>query len=269
MTLSRIAICTDSSSLLSASAAASLGVELVSVAVALDGEPFDERMSSLDWFYERLRAGAAATTSQPSPGDFADAYHRAAARGAQSVVSIHLDARVSGTVSAAELAALTAVLPVRVVDTRTVSFGVGLCVRAAALAVATGAAAGDAARAASRLGGVLRNAFVARGGPGGRVPTAAGWTLLTYANGAASRISQPSSLADGIDEIVSHVVSSDTPISAAVGHASREMEAAADELAHRLLAAEGVATVERYRVGASVGAHTGPDSFGAFWWPAT
>ena len=262
-----VAICTDSSSLLSASAAASLGVEMLPVAVTLDGEPFDERTSSLDWFYERLRAGATATTSQPSPADLADAYGRAAARGAQAVVSIHLDSRISGTVSSAELAALSAALPVQVVDTRTVSFGVGLCVRAAALAVATGGAPGDAARAASRLGGVLRNAFVTRGGPGGRVPATSSWTLLSYANGAASRISQPSSLSEGVEEIASHVVPGDTPISAAVGHASRELEAAADELAHRLLAAEGVLTVERYRVGASVGAHTGPDSFGAFWWP--
>jgi hypothetical protein len=44
------------------------------------------------------------------------------------------------------------------------------------------------------------------------------------------------------------------------------MEAAGDVL-ERLLRAGGAAEVERYRVGASVGAHTGADSFGLFWWP--
>ena len=104
------------------------------------------------------RSGAAATTSQPSPGDLAAAYERAAAGGARTVVSIHLDATVSGVVSSAELAAREAPIPVVVVDTRTVSFGVGLCVRAAAAALAEGGSAGDAARAAARLGGRMRNA---------------------------------------------------------------------------------------------------------------
>jgi fatty acid-binding protein DegV len=237
--------------------------------MTLDGEPFHELTSSVDWFYERLRAGAVATTSQPSPTDFASAYARMAARGAEIVVSIHLDSRVSGILASAELAADGASVAVRIVDTRTVSFGVALCVRAAALALAAGGDAGDAARAASRLGGVMRNAFVTRGSPGGRVPPSSGWTLLTYANGAASRISQPRSAMESVEEIVSHVASADPPIRAAVGHASRELEAAADGLARRLLRTDGVASVERYRLGASVGAHTGPDSFGAFWWPAS
>jgi hypothetical protein len=53
-----------------------------------------------------------------------------------------------------------------------------------------------------------------------------------------------------------------------VGHASATTERAADELAAALRALADVELVERYRVGAAVGAHTGPLSFGAFWWPA-
>ena len=66
--MSRIGVVTDSSALLPASVAAGLGVEVVPVPVTLGGEPFDELTSSVDWFYERLRAGAEATSSQPSPG---------------------------------------------------------------------------------------------------------------------------------------------------------------------------------------------------------
>ena len=93
-----VALCTDSSALLTAPEAAGLGVDVVPIAVALDGEPFDELTSSLDWFYERMRAGAMATTSQPSPASFSNVFQRAAERGVDKVVSIHLDARISGTV---------------------------------------------------------------------------------------------------------------------------------------------------------------------------
>ena len=95
--------------------------------MALDGEPFDERADAIEDFYARLRAGAVATTSQPSPADFARAYARAATEGAESILSIHLDARTSGTIASAESAARDAPIPVIVVDTRTVSFGVAVC----------------------------------------------------------------------------------------------------------------------------------------------
>jgi DegV family protein with EDD domain len=238
----------------------------VPVPVALDGEPFDQDMSSLDWFYERLRAGAAATTSQPSPAELAAAYDLAASRGARSIVSVHLDARVSGTVSAAETAAEVSRIPVTVVDTRTVSFGVSVCVRAAAEVVAGGGSAGDAALAASRLGARMHNAFVARGSRGGRVPTLGGWTLFRFADGAAEPIWDCASEAEAVERMATLALRDEHPIAAAVGHAGRALEPAADRLAHRLTDA-GISSVERYRVGASVGAHTGPDSFGVFWWP--
>jgi fatty acid-binding protein DegV len=236
--------------------------------VTLDGETFHELTSSLDWFYERLRAGVSATTSQPSPAEFAAAYERIAARGGRTVVSVHLDARVSGTVASAQAAAREAPMPVTVVDTRAVSFGVGRCVRAAAEVVTNGGSAGDAARAAARLGGKMRNAFVARGGPGGRVPAEASWTVLRYEDGAASRMWECASAAEAAERIAAHVVEREDGVATAVGHAGGGVTAAADRLARRLEASGRVLGVERYRVGASVGAHTGPDSFGAFWWPA-
>jgi fatty acid-binding protein DegV len=213
-----------------------------------------------------MRAGAEATTSQPSPAEFATVFERATERGAESIVSIHLDSRISGTVSSAETAAVSAELPVVVVDTRTVSFGVGLCVRAAAAALAAGGAAGDAARAASRCGAAIQNAFVVRAGPGGRVPPNEGWTVFRYQHGVATRISVCASLTEAVAELVRIAVDEGAPTSVAIGHAGREIEPAADELSRRLRNAHGVPDVERYRVGASVGAHTGADSFGLFWW---
>jgi len=223
----------------------------------------------VDDFYARLRGGAVATTSQPSPAEFVEAYERAAVAEAEAVVSIHLDARVSGTVSAAGLAAVAAPVPVTVVDTGTVSFGVGICVRAAAAVVAAGGSAKEAALAAIALGSRLENAFVAPRTSGGRIPATSDWALWTFANGAATPVSESSGIDEAVDRISTRVLLSDRPISVAVGHAAREVEAAADELAHQLVRSSLVLAVERYRVGPAVGAHTGPDSFGAFWWPAS
>jgi DegV family protein with EDD domain len=259
-------LCTDSSSLLSPAAAALLGVEIVPVHVAIDGCRFDDSIEATDDFYRRLRGGAAATTSQPSPADFAEAYGRAAGREADSVVSIHLDRRTSGTIASAEIAAGEAAVPVTVVDTGTVSFGVAICVRAAAAMVADGASAQEAADGAYRLGTLIENVFVARAAPGGRVRLSTGWTVLRFADGAASVVTPCESLADAIGQMATRTVGTGKRISAAVGHAGPEMEAPADQLAHDLLHAENVLAVERYRVGASVGAHTGADSLGVFWW---
>jgi hypothetical protein len=83
-----------------------------------------------------------------------------------------LDARVSGTAGSAELAAREAPVPVTVVDTQTVTFGVGLCVRAAAAVIAAGASAAEAAAAARRVAATLRDVFVAHRSPPGRLPDA-------------------------------------------------------------------------------------------------
>lgn len=237
----------------------------MSVPVALDGDPFD---GTVDAFYERLRAGAVATTSQPSPGAFLDAYVRAASRGATTVLSLHLDPRVSGVAASAELAAAEAPVPVRVVALPTVSYGVGLCIRVAHAALAGGANETNAVSDATRIASTLDNVFVARAVASGRVSAPETWTLLRFADGAAQPLSSHESLEDAADALTRYIVEPAPPDLVAVGHASAELEATADRLAHDLLRAE-VAAVERYRVGPSVGAHTGPDCFGAFCWPET
>jgi DegV family protein with EDD domain len=244
-------------------AVAELGVELVPISVALDGEPFD---GAADAFYTRMRQGAVASTSQPAPGAFADAYERAGSRGATAVLSLHLDRRISGVSESAALAARETAIPVRVVSLPTVSYGVGLCVRAACAALRGDATVNEAAVEAERIAATLDNVFVARSSPGGRVPGADDWTILRFAAGEAAVLSAHSSV-DEAAAIMGRRILRSRPGLVAVGHAGSELEAVADGLAHDLV--DAVAAVERYRVTPSIGAHTGPDSFGAFWWPAS
>lgn len=223
--------------------------------------------ASLDAFYERLGKGGVATTSQPPAEAFESAFATAAERGADEVLSIHLDARVSGTVDAARRAAEASPIRVHVVDSGTVSFGVAVCVRAAAAALAHGGGLLEARDAAMQTGASLRTAFVARPDRAGRIPSFDGWVVFTHRGGAFVPVHAASSADEAVGVMAGLVLDDDAPLSVAVGHAGAGLEPAADELAHRLVGVEGVQGVERYRVGAAVGAHTGPDSFGLFWWP--
>ena len=268
--MTAVSICTDSSALFPDGVAERLRVTVIPIAITLDGRSFEERADTIDDFYAQLVEGAQVTTSQPSPAAFLEAYADGAAGGASEVLSIHLDARVSGTLGSAELAAREAPIPVTVVDTRTVSFGVGVCVRAAAAAIAAGAStAADAVAAVGRVGAALENVFVAHAGPRGRLPEVAGWSLLEFADGKVV----PSAACDGLpratEAMAVRVLEQDRPVRVAVGHAATSTEPAADALALSLASMPHVVDVERYRVGPAVVAHTGALSFGAFWWPAS
>jgi DegV family protein with EDD domain len=264
--VNEVGICTDSSALFPLGAVDRLGITVVPVAITLDGEPFDAREDAIDDFYARLSDGARATTSQPSPGEFLEAYARIEAGGAKEVLSIHLDARVSGTLASAELAAREAPIRVTVVDTRSVSFGVGVCVQAAAEAIASGASVREAAATVGRLSATLRNTFVARDGPAGRVPEATAFALLEFMDGKAKPRRACDTVGDAIEAMANRVSDENRPVRVAVGHAAAATEPAADALALSLESNSRVVHVERYRVGPAVGAHTGPLSFGAFWW---
>jgi len=259
-------VCTDSSALLTEDDVARLGIEVVPIGIVLDGERMQGDLET-DGFYARLSAGATVATSQPSPAEFAAVYEAAAVRGEQSVISIHLDERVSGTAGSAELAAREASIPVNVVAAKTVSFGVGICARAAAEALAAGASPRVATKLARRLCSTVRNVFVAPGAPGGRVSRPAGWTVLAFADGQTQPLATCAGVVEAVDLMVEHILASSQPIRAAVGHAAAVSERAADDLAAKLASSASVRELERYRVGPAVGAHTGPFSFGAFWWP--
>jgi len=78
-------------------------------------------------FYRRLpTATTHPTTSQPSPGRFAEVY-AALLEDHESVVSIHISEKLSGTVDSARQAAdMTDPKRVRVIDSEVVSMSLGL-----------------------------------------------------------------------------------------------------------------------------------------------
>ncbi len=143
-----IRIVTDSTSDILPEEAARLGVDVVPLTVRFGDEQFRDGVDlDPDAFYRRLATSAVApSTSQPTPQQFAEVYRRHV-DGGDTVVSVHISAKLSGTLQSATLAAQE--LPggsVRVVDSTTVSAGMQFLVRGALDDVAAGCSAEEVER---------------------------------------------------------------------------------------------------------------------------
>ena len=131
-----IAIVTDSTCDLTPDLLAQIGVTSVPLYVLFDGKMHKDglEITPQDIFTGLKSGKKTPSTSQPSPAEFAAAYY-AALQHADEVLSIHISGQMSGTVGSARLAAQEFAGKVTVVDSRSVSMGLGLRVlRAAELA---------------------------------------------------------------------------------------------------------------------------------------
>jgi DegV family protein with EDD domain len=142
-----VRIVTDSSCDLSDDEIAPLGIEVVPLTIRFGDEELEDRTQlSVETFYERLAsASVLPETAAPAPGKFEAAFRRQAEAGADAVVCINLSAGLSATMQSA-LNAAQAVqgdLDVRVIDSRSVTSGLGTQVLLAAEAAAGGASADE------------------------------------------------------------------------------------------------------------------------------
>jgi DegV family protein with EDD domain len=269
-----IGFVTDSNAQLPPELAARYGVQVVPLTVTVDGVDHAEGEDlDADAFWARFRAGVPEVgTSQPSPGRFARAYEAAARGGAGQVLSVHVGSAVSGTVNAARVAAATAPVPVRVVDTGVASFAVACCLWEAAEAVAAGASLDRAAVVAEGVGARTGNVFVVKGlelaRAGGRLAGTAAVDrgsvpVLSLVGSVMEVIGQVGDLDEAVDAMAARVLRTGSTLRVGVGVADAATRPVGDALEHRLSAAPEVQQVVRYRVGPSVGAHTGPGTVGA------
>jgi len=141
--MARIRVVTDSASDLSASLAEERGITVVPLSIRFGAEEFvDGTTLSTDEFWARCAASSVLPeTSAPSPGAFQQAFTAAADDGYEGVLCLNLSSGVSATYQAA-VAAAKAVgdrVPVRVVDSRFMTMGLGLMVLDLADLAAAGA----------------------------------------------------------------------------------------------------------------------------------
>lgn len=137
-----IRIVTDSSCDLPESVVIANNVRVVPLSIRFGDEEFIDReqLSTSEFWALCARYDTLPETAAPAPGQFEATYRELAAEGATGIVVVSLSGGLSATMQSAELAARSVAdtVPVRVVDSRTVSLGVGL----AALACARLAQAG-------------------------------------------------------------------------------------------------------------------------------
>jgi DegV family protein with EDD domain len=138
-----VRIVTDSACDLPDAVVAELGIDIVPLSIRFgDVELVDRIELSTAEFWARCAATPTLPeTAAPAPGAFEEVYRRAADSGAAGVVVISLSGALSATMQSAELAARTVAdtIPVRVVDSRSVSLGLGTIVVACAARAAEGA----------------------------------------------------------------------------------------------------------------------------------
>jgi DegV family protein with EDD domain len=146
----RVGIVTDSTCDLPQSFFEDLGIAMVPVRVFFGSENYLDKVTIMPAeFYARFAVTEEAPkTSQPPPADFAQVY-RYVSTHAGAIVSVHLSAAFSGTYQAAIVGA-RGIEKTRFVhvDSRNVSVGLGLVVRAAAEAATAGKSADEVVRVA-------------------------------------------------------------------------------------------------------------------------
>jgi len=275
-----IGLCTDSNAQLPPELVERYGVEVVPLTVTLDGDDFLEGVDlDADGFYARFEHGVTqVSTAAPSPGRFVLAYEALVERGASEILSVHLGSSVSSTLDAARVASRGAGVPVRLVDTGTASFGVACCVWEAAEAAAKGAGAEEAASVAEAVAARTGNVFVvgalelARSGGRLAAPSgsggSAGIPVLTLAEGRMVPVGEVATMDEAARVMATTVRDAGTALRVGLGIADAGAAPLWHALEAALVDAPEVLEVVRYRIGPSVGAHTGPGSAGAIYYPS-
>jgi DegV family protein with EDD domain len=273
-----IGIVTDSNSQIPPELIDRYAIEVVPLTVTVDGVDHAEGEDlDTDRFWERFdQATSRVATSPPSPDRIVEAYRRLAERGATEILSIHVGSAMSGTFDTARIATSASPVPVRLVDSGTASFGVACCVWEAADALAAGAGIDEAAAVAIDVAGRVGNIFVvqaldlARAGGRLAVEVEADVTaisVLSLSNGEIRPVGQAYDVQEAAVVMADYITLAGSSLKVAVGIADRQAEPLSSALEEQLARADEVRELVRYRVGPSVGAHTGPGTAGAFFYP--
>lgn len=150
--MSNIALVTDSTVNMPDELVQRYNITVVPLYVILGGKTYKDLVEIRPAeFYKRLAEVRAAggdlpKTSQPTPPDFESVYSKLAHAGAKQIISVHVSAKMSGTLNSAQIAAdmVAHDVKVHVVDSTTVSMQMGYMLIEAAEALQRGGSVQDA-----------------------------------------------------------------------------------------------------------------------------
>ncbi len=280
MSRRQVAIVTDSTADLPPVLAATRAISVVPLTLHFDGQSLLDGVDiTPEEFYRRLpTATTHPTTSQPSPGRFAEVY-AALLEDHESVVSIHISEKLSGTVDSARQAAdMTDPKRVRVIDSEVVSMSLGLITLVASALAAQDL---DATAIESRVRAmrpqlhtyfsVATLEFLRRGGRIGRASALLGSVLqvkpvLCIRDGLVTPLERVRTFDRALNRVVelTREVNNGKGVCLIVGHA--DAQADAERVGREL---EPIAdTLMIQPLGPVVGAHAGPGVVGVGCYPA-
>ncbi len=267
-----IRIVTDSSCDIPADLVHDLGITIVPLTIRFGEEEFVDKVElDNDQFWDRLIAGEdLPETAAPSAGTFVETYERLADEGATGVFVLTLSSDLSATHQAAVIGAEKVDIEVKVLDSRSVSMGLGLQVIAAAEhARGGGDLAEIAAAAVTRVDGVEVVAaldtieYLKRGGRiGGASALVAGLLdikpIIAVRNGVIDGAGRVRTRSKAVEHIVNACIERGPSgtlsiFGARTPNFEQIVERVENETGHRVIAAE---------LGAVVGTHSGPGLLG-------
>ena len=268
-----VRIVTDSTCDLPREVIDDLKISVVPLTISFGDESFRDGVDlDADVFYARLQSEKdLPKTSQPPPALFEHAYRHLTSQG--DVVSVHLSHKFSGTVTTARsVAEQVAPDRISVVDSGSVSLGLGLCVLAAARCAQGDGSREECVVAAESVASRLHVAvafetleYLRRGGRIGRARAFLGSLLrlkpiLTVQDGEAAPLTRARSRAKAIDELAAMCAKYAPVTDIAICSTTTPDDAAA--LAQRVRAAVPAAAVMLGRFGPVLGVHGGPGMLG-------
>jgi len=280
LTAARVAIVTDSTADLPPALAAARSITVVPLTLHFEGRSLLDGVDiTPSEFYRKLPSATThPTTSQPSPGRFAEVYS-ALLDTHDAVVSVHISEKLSGTVASARQAAdMTDAGRVHVIDSEVVSMSLGLVtlVASALAAQDLDAAAIEARVLAMRpqiqtYFSVATLEFLRRGGRIGRASALLGSVLqvkpvLCIRDGLVTPLERVRTFDRALNRVVELTRAVDTGkgVCLIVGHA--DAQADAERVGREL---EPIAdTLMIQPLGPVVGAHAGPGVVGVGCYPA-
>ena len=228
-------------------------------------------------FYTRLAAESELPkTSQPSPEDFASVYASALAE-YDEVISVHISSGLSGTLNSAYVAAEKFAGKVHLVDSRSISLGIGQQVLEAAKGIQEGLAVKAVLDRISEMREKMETIFTLDTleylHKGGRIGTVKGMLGALLKIKPVIRVNEegvyvPAGIARsrekalaGIVSALEHAAAGRTVKALAIAHGAAKD--AADKLQDKLESVFNVRVSLFTQVGPVIGVHTGPGTVGA------
>jgi len=269
-----VKIVTDSSVDLSPQLAEELGITVVPLYVRFGNEVYRDQIDiSADEFYQRLQHDPVhPSTTQPTPQDFANAYEKVAPK-ADGIVSVHISAKLSGTCNSAlqgkkMIEETGSICPIEVVDSQTLTMGLGMISIAAAKVANAGGSVQEVVDKVKEMIPRIHLLFtldtlkyLAHGGRIGKAKALLGSVLnvkpiLAIKDGEVVPAGQVRSRSKGVDRLFDFVQSASNIQDLAIIYNTTPDEA--QTLAERIASIFAKEKIMVARLGPLLGVHAGP-----------